>query len=64
MDRNSSWGLGYILDLDLPPCVADITNMLMTAHAYTWQQTLLVMTVLALIYYYAFLPMNYVRVSN
>lgn len=64
MDMNSSWGIDHILDLDLLPCVADITNMLVTAHAFTWLQTLLVMTVLALICYCTFLPMNYVRVSH
>jgi hypothetical protein len=64
MDLYSSWRLGDILELDMPPCVANITNMLETVHAFTWLQTLLVMTILALIYYYLFLPMNYVRVSR
>jgi hypothetical protein len=64
MDVDSSWGIGHVLDLDLLPCVANITNTLVAAHAFTWMQTLLVMTVLALIYYYIFLPMNYVRVSD
>jgi hypothetical protein len=64
MDLNNSWGIDHILDLDLLPCVASITNTLVTAHAFTWLQTLLVMTVLALVYYYIFLPMNYVRVSH
>lgn len=64
MDMNSSWGMDHILDLDLLPCVADITNMLVTVNAFTWLQTLLVMTVLSLICYCIFLPMNYVRVSH
>jgi hypothetical protein len=64
MDLSSSWGISHILDLDLLPCVANVTNMLVMAHAFSWLQTLLVMSVLALICYYIFLPMNYVRVSH
>jgi hypothetical protein len=64
MDLNISWGIGHILDVDLLPCFVNISNMLVTAHVFTWLQTLLVLTVLLLIYYYIFLPMNYVKVSH
>jgi hypothetical protein len=63
MELNSSWGLGPVLDLDLLPCVAYVTDKLTTVHAFTWLQTLLMMVVMATIYYYFFLPMNYIRVS-
>jgi hypothetical protein len=63
MDLNSSWEFGHILDLDLLPCVANVADMMATVHAFTWLQTVLMVAVLAIIYYYLFLPMNYVRVS-
>jgi hypothetical protein len=63
MALNSSWEFGHVLNLDLLPCVVNVADTLQAVHAFTWLQTVLLMAVLAIIYYYLFLPMNYVRVS-
>jgi hypothetical protein len=55
--------LGHILDEHLSPYVLNFGTLLLTAHAHFWLQTLFAMIMLALVYYYVILPMNYVKVS-
>lgn len=61
----SALWLGQTLDLDLlSPCVLNFANRLVTVQFYTWVQTLFVIVLVALTYYYVVLPMDYVKVSH
>lgn len=61
----SALWLGQSLDLHLlSPSVRNAVSILASAQLYTWLQTLFVTVLLALIYYYVVLPMNYVKVSH